>query len=159
MEQKIVIGFTGTRKGMSKHQEVVVKLFFALLHPTSAVHGDCIGADSEFHNIALDLQVPIYIFPSNLATRAHCSGYAMIYPPQPALTRNKSIVNMSNLMLACPHTEQEVLRSGTWATIRYARKVNKEYYIIYPSGKVVHNGFPVLLSSQVTSTLKEAYNA
>jgi hypothetical protein len=38
--------------------------------------------------------------------------------------------------LACPRGYTEELRSGTWATIRYARKTGVPYVIIFPDRTV-----------------------
>ena len=64
-----------------------------------------------------------------------------ILDPRPYLARNRDIVDASDLMLACPAEQQEVLRSGTWATIRYALKRDKHLIVIHPNGAAVeHNG-------------------
>jgi len=58
----------------------------------------------------------------------------MHYDPRPPLVRNRDIVDATDMLIAAPATRKEVLRSGTWATIRYAKKMKKWIYIIYPSG-------------------------
>lgn len=63
-------------------------------------------------------------------TRAwHCA----VLEPKPYLVRNKDIVNASEGMLAAPRGPEE-LRSGTWSTIRYARKCRKKVLIMWPDG-------------------------
>jgi hypothetical protein len=52
------------------------------------------------------------------------------------LDRNHDIVDSSDLLIAVSESTVEVLRSGTWATIRYAKKLRKPIKIIYPDGKV-----------------------
>jgi hypothetical protein len=53
------------------------------------------------------------------------------------LTRNQKIVTDCDVLIACPKAMQEEQRgSGTWMTIRYARKVEKRYVVIYPSGEL-----------------------
>lgn len=56
--------------------------------------------------------------------------------PLPPLDRNSNIVAWSSLMLACPSTDNEALRSGTWATIRRARAAKLPLIIVFPSGSV-----------------------
>lgn len=56
---------------------------------------------------------------------------------KPPLIRNKDIVNESDILIAAPNSFKELLGSGTWATVRYARKNNKKIYIIYLDGNVV----------------------
>jgi hypothetical protein len=42
-------------------------------------------------------------------------------------------VTASQFVLACPYQSTEVLRSGTWATIRYAIKtLGRDHVIIIP---------------------------
>ena len=55
---------------------------------------------------------------------------------KPYLDRNKDIVDETNILMACPNKAEEVQRSGTWSTVRYARKVGKAVLIVYPSGKM-----------------------
>jgi len=46
------------------------------------------------------------------------------------------------LVLACPAQKREQLRSGTWATIRYARKTGVKMFVIFPDGTwIVHGAF------------------
>ena len=49
------------------------------------------------------------------------------------LNRNKNIVDASNLIFAFPF-DKEIIRSGTWSTIRYAKKINKPLIIIRKDG-------------------------
>jgi hypothetical protein len=46
------------------------------------------------------------------------------HPELPFLDRNMNIVRSasSGCMVACPNSESNVLRSGTWSTIRFATK-------------------------------------
>jgi len=54
--------------------------------------------------------------------------------PKPPLVRNRDIVDECDLLVACPGSDHEELRSGTWACIRYARKVKRKTIIIWPDG-------------------------
>jgi len=93
-------------------------------------HGDCVGADASFHNIAKELGKRIVIHPpENDKLRAYKHGDRM-YSRKPYLQRNHDIVKASDTMIACPDSSKEKLRSGTWATIRYARKNGKEVNLI-----------------------------
>jgi hypothetical protein len=44
-----------------------------------------------------------------------------MFPEKSYLDRNHDIVDSCSILLALP-TGQEILPSGTWATIRYARR-------------------------------------
>jgi hypothetical protein len=39
-------------------------------------------------------------------------------------------------MFATPHTQHEIIRSGTWATIRHAIKEALPVLIVWPNGKL-----------------------
>jgi hypothetical protein len=49
--------------------------------------------------------------------------------------RNHRIVDMTRVLVACPDGEERQ-HSGTWATVRYARKRGKWIIIVYPDGTV-----------------------
>jgi len=48
--------------------------------------------------------------------------------------RNHKMVDSAGVLLATPKEDHEVLRSGTWATIRYAYKKNKQVVLVWPDG-------------------------
>ena len=89
MSGLIRIGFTGTRNGMSLEQKHNVRvLMLTILHDygsaeRQAHHGDCVGADAEFHEIAESLGFfTVGHPPSNPSLRAFCKvNYA--HPPLP----------------------------------------------------------------------------
>ena len=98
-------------------------------------HGDCIGADELAHEFASDIGYNVIIHPpEDKSKRAFCShdyNDIKILRPKAYLVRNIDIVNASNLLLAFPKDpNKEELRSGTWATIRYARSINKPVIIV-----------------------------
>jgi len=57
------------------------------------------------------------------------------HPVQPYRVRNFEMVNLSNVLWATPGRNHEELRSGTWMTIRYAKKIGKKLVIIWPNGE------------------------
>jgi len=135
--KKIKIGFTGTQVGMNDPQRKYLALFFDRLikeyEVESAHHGDCIGADAQFHSFAKYYKIKTVIHPpKNPNKRAFCDGDEILQPAE-YLERNRDIVSAVGIMIATPEQDDEVLRSGTWATIRYARKQNKKLFIIYPN--------------------------
>lgn len=129
------IGFTGTRKGMSDYQKKTLKELLIMYGANNGFefhHGDCIGADEQAHNIANECGYRILIHPPNRDTyRAHCDGFAFMVKEY--LERNRDIVNACDVLLACPPTNYHILKSGTWYTVRYAKKIKKDIKIIYPS--------------------------
>lgn len=143
--QQIKIGFTGTQTGMTfkQYESFAVLMDFLSCLADTYHHGDCIGADEQFHSwIVLYDNRPIKIVvhpPDNPYKRAFCtfSGDFEIRPQKPYLERNLDIVTETDLLIATPKEYSEILRSGTWSTIRYCRKQKKPCYIVYPDGEVV----------------------
>jgi hypothetical protein len=130
------IGFTGTQQGLTPAQKKTLAYLLVTLSPEQFHHGDCIGADEEAHNLATGLHIPITIHPPDNSTRrAWCRGGIMC-DPAPYLARNHAIVDEAELLLATPDGEVEKMRSGTWATIRYARKKGIPVRIILPGGNI-----------------------
>lgn len=127
------LGMTGSRNGMTDNQREQLHAWLAKCKDiTEAHHGDCKGADAQFHGIMQELGTRIVVHPPSVSgCRAYCSSED-IKSPRPFLDRNHDIVNGSDVLLAFPATKHEELRSGTWATIRYAKKVNKPVYIFEP---------------------------
>ena len=128
------MAFTGTRRGMTPKQIVEVTEKLKSCEPKFVKHGDCLGADAQFHDLCLvygKCQIIIHP-PINTSMRAYCKGAHVMVEPKPYLDRNKDMVIWSNLLIACPSEKEEVLRSGTWSTIRYARKTGTEVVVIYP---------------------------
>lgn len=97
-------------------------------------HGDCIGADASAHEIAKELEIDIYIYPPiNNRKRAFCcTGSFKIHPPKDYIERNHNIVDNCDILIACPKSNIEELRSGTWATVRYARKIKRPVIVLKP---------------------------
>ena len=139
------IGFTGTQRGMTdKQKEQFVSI---LKHKTSIEvfhHGDCVGSDVEAHRMVIE-HFPSTIMhihpPTKLEKRSFCdrldaANMVFLHPPQPYLDRNKEIVKRSELLIATPKTSGEILRSGTWATVRYAWKRGIPVVIINPDGSL-----------------------
>ncbi len=129
-----IVGFTGTRQGMTPEQKATVRNVFGAVKGTLLVHGDCVGADSDAHDIAKALDMYIRVRPCTMrGFRAHRTGDERVEPAG-VMERNRAIVNDCAVLVATPPTFEEILRSGTWATIRYARKVQKAVCIIWPDG-------------------------
>lgn len=132
-------GFTGTQRGMTAAQQAAVRALLAEA-PGAAPechHGDCIGADADFHRIAVDLGCRVVVHPPDSpAKRAWCTGHE-VRPEAPYLVRNHAIVDEVDVLVATPGEEAERLRSGTWATVRYARKRGVPVLRLRPDGTLV----------------------
>jgi predicted Rossmann fold nucleotide-binding protein DprA/Smf involved in DNA uptake len=134
------IGFTGSRKGMTAHQKFTVRhiLNRAIKDCNGNVvvhHGGCVGADEEFHRMCLKLGLRIIIHPSDKPdTQAACEQFWQRRPQAPPLQRNRYIVSSVGLLIATPDSTTERLRSGTWATVRYARRDGSVGLHVIPPG-------------------------
>lgn len=131
------IGFTGTRHGMNELQLLIFAHTIQSLELGEFHHGDCVGADSQAHDIALKHGHKIHIHPPKSSSkRAFCEGAIKVYSEKSYIPRDHDIVDACDVLIAAPNTEKEVLRSGAWTTIRYARKKKKQGKIIFPIPKV-----------------------
>jgi hypothetical protein len=139
------ISVTSTQRGMTSAQLDTAWFLLSRVHAVKLHHGDCVGGDEEFHQMALAQRevrkscglpyMAITIHPpSNPEKRAFCEGYDEVRKAFPYLVRNHHIVDESDLLIAAPRTANEELRSGTWATARYAWKLGKPVIIINPDG-------------------------
>jgi hypothetical protein len=131
------IGFTGTRRGMTEAQKDWFWEFLRSLGvmPFEFHHGDCEGADHDAHRLASELtHCRIVIHPPiKKFARMFLNGDE-IRPVKDFLDRNKDIVNETEILVGMPGEDEEQLRSGTWSTIRYARKSLKPTRVVGPSG-------------------------
>jgi len=141
----IKVGFTGTRHGMNEvQQEEFLKLInskeFSEFH-----HGMCIGSDKQAHDMVTKLKMertkngkgdikraghP----PKYKGSMADCECDILMKADE-YLVRNHNIVDHTDVLVATPDTKEKI-RSGTWSTVRYARKLGKKIYIIHKNGRV-----------------------
>lgn len=139
------IGFTGTRAGMTAKQKLALH---GLLEQADEDaygiefhHGGAPGADKESHDTVRMMKsmitgaTNIVVHPAIDGGR-NWFGAKIVHDPKPPLIRNHDIVDETEILIATPRRTHEELRSGTWATIRYARKVGREVYIIWPDGSI-----------------------
>jgi hypothetical protein len=138
MKKIIKIGFTGTREGLNEFQKSrILELFYKYIdHHIDIYHGDCIGADTDFHKLCLDfkknknVELVITIMPPDKDIMRGFNKGDIIMTPKPYLKRNDDILLNSDIVIGCPlDKSNEVMRSGTWSTIRKAKKMNKELHI------------------------------
>lgn len=134
------LGFTGTKQGMSQIQLEVIKNFIDSFKEmiTEGHHGDCVGADVQFNEVMESFDIWVVSHPpSNPTYRAFCQANE-IRQVTDYTNRNKSIVKESDFLIAAPKEMKEVLRSGTWATIRYWLKTKREdaLLIVLPNGHI-----------------------
>lgn len=156
------IGFTGTSEGMTQEQRTQLFLFISnLMHEESGKkgtvefhHGMCEGADDEFHQITAHYSAgPIVkiighpgVTKNGFAWKRGGEVPKIVLPEKEYIPRNHDIVEATEILLASPK-EMNVrrtdrfrtwtpIRSGTWATIRYAEMRKKRVVIFWPDGTV-----------------------
>jgi hypothetical protein len=131
------LGFTGTRDGMTAAQR---DAFAArIVAPDEFHHGCCVGADEQAAQIVFNADCPRIVGhpPTGTALLSEFSlGFnTENHDPLPYLVRNKRIVDACDVLMACPKGPEEQ-RSGTWSTVRYARRQGKTVVIFWPDGTV-----------------------
>jgi hypothetical protein len=142
--KKLVLGFTGSRTGMNDFQKDAfcsrIEKHLEKYDTIEFHHGDCTGADAEAHELIrgfiLTIKAPIKIIihPGDLNKhRAFSTDFDTLLEAKDPLIRNRDIVRASRELIAVPNTKLEQRRSGTWATIRFARNTSVKTYLIYPS--------------------------
>lgn len=149
------IAVTATRSGMTpvqleKFSYLVRALFFA--EGNNEWHdGDCVGGDDQAHRVvdALKLEF-IRLGMPGIKTVGHPGDTPRYYasnvfdeswPIANNIVRNHDMVDAVEILIACPGEFEEVQRSGTWATIRYAKLVMKSgedliLLVIWPDGRM-----------------------
>lgn len=130
----MIIGFTGTREGMSDAQCTKLHKVLNELKCTEFHHGDCVGADSQAAYLVRSMAgIKIVCHPpSNSRLRAHVPIRDMdeVLPTQPYRVRNQAIVNACDHLVVGPKNNLEARRSGTWGTYRYAQRRGKPTTIL-----------------------------
>jgi len=134
----MMIGFTGNRFGLTDDHKYGIKTILDAYQNITVIHGDCVGADTEFHNLCIEYrnnnpnkQLNIHIYPPDDDKLRGFNNGDVIMPVKPYLKRNEDIVKKCDVLIACPiDKNKEVLRSGTWSTIRKARKLNKIIHLL-----------------------------
>lgn len=133
-----VLGFTGTSKRPPTPVQIAVldellDEFWARGYRT-LVHGEARNADTIANDMARAKGWHTYGRPANISDH-RCEVDDRAEPRRP-LDRDWDIAEDSNTLVAMPANEKEEVRSGTWATVRYARKLLAPIVIIKPNGDV-----------------------
>lgn len=135
----MIIGFTGTRNGLTEQQYAAVHgalaaSLFDRIFKVEFHHGDCLGSDAQAAEIARNLGYRIISHPPiDPKHRAYVPA-DFEFIEREYLDRNKDIVDCAMLLVATPGQWAEQQRSGTWSTIRYARRTGVPVLIVYPDG-------------------------
>lgn len=136
----MVLGTTGTRKGLTdlQLQELQIYIGYGESMPKQLHHGAAIGADEQvaklfrYYGGCWIVAHPCTWENQVSKESLKCSDF--VFTPSLALDRNRSIVMNADSMIAFPAGMAEEQRSGTWHTIRNARRKGKPLLIIWPDG-------------------------
>lgn len=148
----MILGFTGTRQGLSVRQKFGLGIALPVV-PDQLVHGGAVGADTEFdqwfRRAAWSTILSVDIFPADEERRQFWLRkygielpWLTIHQAMLPLDRNELIVQRCNHLLACPFEPTEQLRGGTWATVRYARKLGRPITLLLPDGTIKRESVP-----------------
>lgn len=140
-----ILCFTGTQVGMALRQRATIRQMMTgsalmeIRRLARILHGGCIGADDQFHDMldGMELLRRTEVYPSNVLDKvADLSGRLplLVHPASDPLERNKLMIARAHSVLAAPKEFSEVTRSGTWATVRAARRKGIPVLIVYPDG-------------------------
>jgi hypothetical protein len=139
-----IIGFTGSRSGMTSKQKDALEacLAFAFLPGAEFHHGGCIGADVKAAAIAKEIgyfivEWPGYNWERKTPAWARYKGNDRVMSINPYMLRNQYIVDAVSELYATPKEATEQLRSGTWSTIRKGRKKGIYIHVIGPNGETL----------------------
>lgn len=140
-QDKLIIGFTGTRDGMTDAQRETVEALLKGFRPEEVHHGDCVGSDEQFHNLVVwETNAQIIIHPPiKDQYRAWCDPCgADPRSPMDYLDRNRDIVDECDLLIAAPESMSSY-SGGTWYTIRCAYGRERWVLIVRPDGSIDTN--------------------
>lgn len=132
-----VLTITASRRGLTGAQKKRLASLIRRIRPEEVLHGDCVGGDADCHRIVTACsRALVGVYPSDRSgQRAFCGGVEVKAVPRPPLERNRTMVRRSSLVVAFPASFSEELRSGTWATVRHARRVGRPVVLIWPDGR------------------------
>lgn len=149
MDLRLNVGFTGSSKIWHEAQLLT---FLRLMRHLAVSdrndpleefhHGACIKWDEIAHLSVVETfndQLTVVVHPpinkSKMAKGLQAPKIVWREPKE-YIPRNHDIVDDVDYMVGCPGEMKEELRSGTWATIRYAKKKKKPVFVVWPDGLV-----------------------
>lgn len=139
----VITGFTGPRTGVTDAQLGALAAVLTRIDrddgALSLHHGGAEGADEGADGIAVKLGARITVLPTpdRFDVWLKRTDYPRsIAAPMAPLVRNRTLVRMTRRLVATPPGFDEVNRSGTWSTIRWARRERRRITFVWPDGTV-----------------------
>lgn len=141
------IGFSGTRQGMTDAQKKTCRALIALSNPGVVSrefhHGAAIGADAEAAEIARSLRLTLWAWRGHNSqgespdeSAAAIAMSHVVKDPDSYFARNRSIVDNSMVLIACPPCFPLPTSGGTSYTVGYAVKRGVPVFVIWPNGEI-----------------------
>ena len=129
---KKVLGFIGSKKGMTKKQNQVVRDFI-MGHQEykSFVHRDCVGSDEDFHQLIRQFRnkSPVIVRQVKECDHADCIANLVIID-EDSISRDKKLIKRSNFIIIClPAMSIEIDISTE------ILKRKKSHVVVLPNGK------------------------
>lgn len=127
------IGWTGTRNLSERGKLYIRRVLRALPRGTRIVTGACLGTDAFVAREAVNMGFNVTtIVPANLSQvdpewEEWCDNFIRMHEGSSYRDRNEAIVRSSTAMYAVAdygEHHSKSLRSGTWMTIRIARRAH-----------------------------------
>ena len=155
----MILVFTGARRGtvLSQWKTVGDRLYELgrTRNEIGVMHGGAQGADATFHGMVVAKMLLrdapwawLRIYPAlgNPAafgvTHERLRDRIVSLPPATPLDRNRLMLTEAKRLdprvrlLAVPSSTTELRRSGTWATVRYARELGVPITLVLPDGSI-----------------------
>lgn len=119
----MILGVTGTRHDhlLNGRQRMKLASFLEENKVSELHHGDCLGWDVLAFFFCNILSIRTVAHPPLDERFRAFTKSDLILPPKEYLDRNKDIVDAVDFLIAAPDGPER-LRSGTWSTVRYAKK-------------------------------------
>lgn len=135
------IGVTASREGVSETQRRALTTFLLRARAAGADrfhHGCCVGGDEIAAVIAHNLGYRVVGHPpvkTQWRSMLACGVSNELRDPLDYLARDVQIVEEVDALIGLPNRPE--CGSGTWFTVRQARRANKPRLVLLPGGQVV----------------------
>jgi hypothetical protein len=123
---------------MTPAQQAALRDLIRNTHMSALIHGGCHGADRQAHTIwENEHRTAPSIYAGDMTQWLFSKKH---FPRSPLrlyesyTLRNMAIVGDSDWLVAAPATPYELIRSGTWQTLRIARQRRLHTILIVPDG-------------------------
>lgn len=129
------VGVTASSHIVSEQQLNTLSILLIRCGATVFHHGDCVEGDAKAHSVAKRIGLKTIGHPPENPKKRAFTENDEDRDPLPYLERNRCIVDETEHLFVLPRGVTEEIRSGTWATARYSKKVRKPRTFIWPNGE------------------------